>query len=298
MPNITGSEPVFLFVLTVKGLAVERDHRISGAIDKNMKLTLYISVIFSLFFSLLVPILNNGNEFRIIAAIGLSVFVIFHGIHRYGWQKMSIFMGITFIISLATETLSISTGFPFGNYYYTELLGIKVGTVPWGIMLAYFFTGYLAWTIGGVFLNETSAGIKKKNLILVPVISAFFMVLWNLSFDPVMSTIEGNWIWVAGRGVMGVPFTNYFGWFLTTYISYQIFALVLYNTKSNEAVTQKKWYWILVPVMFIIQGIEYLIHPFLRNEHMEIYRAVFFITFFGIVFVSLLCILYIMKKET
>ena len=98
---------------------------------------------------------------RIVAAIGLSIFVIFHGTYRYKWESMIVFIVVTFIISWIMETISINTGFPFGNYYYTELLGAKAGVVPWGIMLAYFFTGYIAWTMATNFFGESSK--SKRN---------------------------------------------------------------------------------------------------------------------------------------
>lgn len=209
---------------------------------------------------------------------------------------MLVLITITFIITWAFETISITTGFPFGRFYYTELLGVKAGEVPWGIMLAYFFIGYLAWTMGGLFLNETGESINKDNLIRVPLISAGLMVLWNMSFDPVLSTIEGNWVWINGGFHGGVPITNYFGWFLTTYIFFQLFALFLYVFKKQEHESKESWYWYLVPVLFIAQSIEYIIHPFIRTNNEPIYLASFFITLFGVVSASLLCLLVIKKR--
>lgn len=276
---------------------MEKDYRVSGFIDRNLKTVLFLSAGFCLFFSILVPIFNNGSDFRITAAAGLSVFVVFHGIHRYGWQKIIMFIVITFLVSWIFETISIATGFPFGRFYYTDLFGIKAGNVPFGIMLEYFFTGYLAWTIGGLFLNESTAGINKKNLMILPVLSAFIMVIWNISFDPVMSTVEGNWIWVNGGQFFGVPLTNFAGWFFTTYISFQLFALFLYKLKKTEQNDEKTWYWLLVPVLFSIQSVEFLIHPFIRTDNMGIYMGAFWSTVFGVIFVSVLSVLTIIRRK-
>jgi putative membrane protein len=271
---------------------MEKDYRISVHISRYLKIGLFASAIFCFGFSVLVPIFNNGNELRIIAAIGMTVFVMFHGIHRYGWQKMGVFLVITFIISWIFETISISTGFPFGNFYYTELLGAKAGIVPWGIMLAYFFTGYLAWTVGTIFLNESNDGIIKRNLVLLPIVAAAIMVLWNLSFDPVLSIIEGNWVWEGTGGFHGVPVVNFFGWFFTTYLSFQLFAVFLYAFKEKkEEVRQNQWFWFLVPIMLFCQVIEYIIHPFFRTEYMKIYNSAFWVAIFGIGALSLACIL-------
>jgi putative membrane protein len=255
--------------------------------------------VFSLLFSTLVPVFNNGNIFRIIAAIGLTVFVIFHGLHRYGWKKMLIFLIITFFIAWTFETISISIGFPFGKFHYTELLGAKAGKVPWGIMLAYFFTGYLAWTTGTILLNERNGSIKKRTLLVLPLVSAAIMVLWNLTFDSVLSTIEGNWIWENPIGFNGVPLINSLGWFLTTYTIFQVFAVFIYSFKDEGPVLESRWFWSLVPLMLFGQVLEYVIHPFLRTEYTDIYQSAFWIALLGIGAVSMfaLIIIYNRKKQ-
>ena len=167
---------------------------------------------------------------------------------------MLIFFSLSFAITWSTESLSIATGFPFGQYAYTDLLGDKLGQVPLMIMPAYFFVGYLAWTMGCMLLGEagffapldahqTTFGwrmrifvwlkirhtiwLKKRNIVLVPLVASVLMVFWNACFDPIMSTVEGNWIWKNGGPYFGVPISNFFGWFVTVYLVFQCFALYL-----------------------------------------------------------------------
>ena len=271
-------------------------NQIFRRIEKNLKACLFASAAFCFIFTILVPIFNNGNVFRIIAAVGLTVFVIFHGLYHYGLEKMSIFLIITFLVSWTLETISISSGIPFGEFYYTELLGAKAGTVPWGIMLAYFFTGYLAWTVSTIIFNESSGGIKKNNVVLVPIVSATIMVLWNFTFDPVLSSIERNWVWVNSGWFHGVPIINSFGWFVTTYMFFQLFAIYLFIQKEEKQVERSRWYWYLVPIMLFIQVLEYVIHPFLRTEYLNIYKSSFWTAILGIGTVSLLSLLIIYRK--
>ena len=53
------------------------------------------------------------------------------------------------------------------------------------------------------------------------------MVAWDLSFDPIFSTINHAWIWLDGGSYFGVPFSNFLGWLLTTFVFFQLFALYL-----------------------------------------------------------------------
>ena len=107
---------------------------------------------------------NASETVQLIQNLAWLSFVLVHGSKRYGWDSMFVFMGITFLITWSTETASIATGFPFGNYYYTHLLGMKIGTVPLVVMPAYFAAGYLAWTMATVFLGSLGTGIERRNL--------------------------------------------------------------------------------------------------------------------------------------
>ncbi|MBN2851509.1 MAG: carotenoid biosynthesis protein [Clostridia bacterium] len=249
------------------------------------------AMIICFIFSVLYPMKFSDNlteAFKVSAAVGLLAFVVIHGTARYGWQRMSIFFAVTFIVSFTMESISIKTGFPFGNYYYTDALGIMLGDVPLKIMPAYFFTGYLAWTMSTTFLKEFGHGIRKKNVFLVPLIASFIMVMWDYCFDPVMSTIEKNWIWEIEGAFHGVPVSNYLGWFLTVYIIFQIFALLLYKFSEKNDIRQTKKYWGMIPVMFFIQAVPYLIFPLVNHSNEEIYWSSFLGAIFTMVFVSML----------
>ena len=46
----------------------------------------------------------------------IAAFSSCHGVLLYGWRKMLFFVGAITVISWSYESLSILTGFPFGNY--------------------------------------------------------------------------------------------------------------------------------------------------------------------------------------
>jgi putative membrane protein len=55
------------------------------------------------------------------------------------------------------------------------------------------------------------------------------MVMWDLLFDPFMSTINKRWIWLDGGFYFGVPITNFFGWFLCVFTMSMLFSLYLWK---------------------------------------------------------------------
>jgi len=166
------------------------------------------------------------------------VFALVHGARRYGWRAIVVFIVGGLLISNILENLSISTGFPFGDYHYTG--SGKIFQVPWFIGPAYLATGYLAWVVATVLLGDIHRKASWLTTIGTPVVAAFTMTLWDLSFDPIASTIHQNWIWEDGGGFFGVPLGNFLGWTFTVYLFVQVFALyVHFRGQLPEASTDR-----------------------------------------------------------
>lgn len=269
-----------------------------AGIKQNLLLVIVVAIYWIL--ALLEPwdLYGNARETVELAQnLAWLSFVLIHGIRRYGWDNMFIFFGITFLVSWSVETASIATGFPFGNYYYTHLLGVKIGAVPLTIMAAYFVAGYLAWTMGTIFLGNLGTGIEKRNLLLVPFVASFVMVMWDFCFDPISSTIDGAWIWEDGGAYYGVPISNYFGWYLTVFLIYQLFALYLYRFIRNERLGLARVYWYLAPIMFLGLALGYLLNPFFQTANLDIYWSLLLGAILTMVFTSILNIIVVRRLD-
>jgi uncharacterized membrane protein len=175
-------------------------------------------------------------------ALSLLLFGLLHGASTYGWRGILFFIVVCLGVSNGFENLSIVTGFPFGAYHYTDAMGPKLFLVPLLIGPAYFGVGYLSWTLARAILGDMSGKLRGVLSIATPVIASFIMVSWDLTIDPMMSTINGNWIWHHGGDYFGVPFVNFLGWYLTVYVFYQVFAL--YARRVDVARLEIPGYWI------------------------------------------------------
>jgi putative membrane protein len=162
-----------------------------------------------------------------------------HGSLSYRLRDLLVFALITLVVSNIFENMSVLTGFPFGHYYYTDNLGPKVFLVPVLIGPAYLGTGYLAWTIARVISDATHSRLSGHLTFTVPLLAAFMMVSWDLSFDPIYSTINHAWIWLDGGSYFGVPFSNFLGWLLTTFVFFQLFALYLRGRPNVQTTHQQ-----------------------------------------------------------
>lgn len=140
------------------------------------------------------------------------------------------------------------TGFPFGRYHFTDVMGPKLFNVPIFIGLAYLGMGYLSWILARVILARRREPLTGANVVVVPVLASFIMVAWDFSSDPVWSTIKRCWIWQDGGAYFGVPWTNFLGWYLTVYVFYQLFVLYLHG-RSISSDPLPSGFWRL-PVLF------------------------------------------------
>jgi uncharacterized membrane protein len=56
----------------------------------------------------------------------------------------------------------------------------------------------------------------------VPVIGGVVMTAWDLAMDPLMVG-GGHWVWDVEGAYFGVPLQNYWGWWLTTFVTFSLF---------------------------------------------------------------------------
>ena len=180
-------------------------------------------VLFALF-NATKPLMAGTAIAALIPLISIAVPMIFVALHaprQIGWRRLAIFFAMTFTISWSYESLSIATGFPFGNYHYTDALGPKLGTVPLLIMPAYFGMAYASLLLARLLADHGRPA--RRSFGLVALVASFVMVVWDLSMDPARATVHQAWIWHDGGAYFGVPFVNFAGWFLcvlTIFLAY------------------------------------------------------------------------------
>jgi putative membrane protein len=214
------------------------------------------------------------------------------------------------VISWSYETSSILTGFPFGHYHYTDQLPPKIGLVPAIIMPAYFAMGYLSWTIASVLIGKRDSGISRSEILLMPILSSFVMVMWDMTMDPFNSTISEFWIWHGGGAYFGVPFVNFLGWYLCVLTFYLVFALFLHRTSATSAPTEfsLKAFWTLPILMYLSRTIEYFGNMLYENIEItdqaghlwhtaDINESLALVSIFTMIFVGFLGLVLITRSD-
>ncbi len=155
-------------------------------------------------------------------------FTLVHAMYSLGPRRTVWLSALTVAVSFAFEYVGVKTGWPFGAYYYTEVLGPKVaGTVPAVIPFAYLMMLYPSHVIANLILDGGPISAQRGiiGIATAGLLTALVMSAWDLTTDPVMAGQVRAWIWVDGGPYFGIPFSNFSGWILVVWC-----ICVLYRT--------------------------------------------------------------------
>jgi putative membrane protein len=160
-----------------------------------------------------VPIIAGSRQERareraislgVVAQVSVIIVILFAH-----WPVMSAVRAILFVPVLGwiAEVIGSSTGIPFGRYHYTAALQPQIRHVPLAIPAAWLMMMPPAWAIADL-------AVPGAPWWLSAVIAGAAFTAWDIYLDPHLVQWK-FWEWdKPGRFYLGIPLTNFFGWFL------------------------------------------------------------------------------------
>ena len=144
---------------------------------------------------------------------------------------------VIIFFSLLIEGIGVHTGFPFGNYSYTNTLSpILPGGVPLAIGFAWMTLSINSFLIVKYFLC-------KKNTCIVVILSGIFIAFIDVLLEPFASFINNYWFWEGGT----IPIQNYISWFIIGILfSYAVNRIIGRNIQSVK---------ISIPIIILVLSI-------------------------------------------
>jgi uncharacterized membrane protein len=190
-----------------------------------------LAIVFFVLYALLTfyPLVLIG--FHLASPPGLTIittvvgftFALLHAGQREGWKAALRLLALVFSVSLLFESVGVATGLIYGPYHYTDKLGpLFLGLVPYLIPLAWFMMSYPSYVIADRLIP--SHWHRWQRLLAISAVGGLAMTAWDLVMDPFMVG-GGHWVWDTGGAYFGIPLQNFWGWWLTTFVTFALFLL-------------------------------------------------------------------------
>jgi putative membrane protein len=161
--------------------------------------------------------LSGGGVVNIILG---TMAVAIYAYRTLGLGQWLMFMVPAVFLSLGSELLGTSTGFPFGEYGYLSGLGYKIaGLVPFTVPLSWFYMGLTCYLLARAGIDarvKTGKPLSFLRLLLGIVLGAMLLTSWDFALDPAMSqTTYPFWHFGHTGSFFGTPYRNFAGWIAT-----------------------------------------------------------------------------------
>jgi putative membrane protein len=138
------------------------------------------------------------------------------GVIAIGWWKTTVFAVVSSTLSLGFELFGTGTGWPFGNYAYTDFLGYKVlDRVPHTIPLSWFYMGFASYLLAATLVARYW---PDRGFWTVIGLGTWLLTVWDLVLDPAMAHESLRiqfWVWDETGPYFGMPVKNFIGWSVT-----------------------------------------------------------------------------------
>lgn len=160
---------------------------------------------------------GGGVSYILLGTVAMALY----GYRTLGLKAVLAFAAAAIGVSLSSELLGTSTGFPFGHYSYLNGLGYKIaGLVPFTIPLSWFYLGLSSYLLARVGLKATGvqADQAESSYGWLRSLGAIFLgsvllTSWDFVLDPAMSqTALPFWYWHEPGAFFGMPYQNFAGW--------------------------------------------------------------------------------------
>jgi uncharacterized membrane protein len=211
---------------------------------------------------------------QLLAAMGI-VGACLHASMTYGFRHMLALFAICVATTFAIENLGVATGFPFGHYHFEVGADLPhIGTIPVIVGPLWFGMGYFSWRLASILLDGADRRLDRNfNLIALPIVAAFVATQWDMVMEPGAATIGKAWIWHDGGAIFGVPLSNYFGWLLTAWLFFQMFALYI-RRRRGPWMQDNQTALNAIAILFYLSGGLTQIVPWIMGQSGEVTDAV------------------------
>ncbi len=176
------------------------------------------------------PLTDDGGAVRdavswTIVLLGSTVSVV-HAVVSRGARTGAGVLLATAATAVVFESVGLATGFPYGEYTYSDDLGPTLLGVPFLVPLAWLMMAWPSWLLA----HRLTRGGRRAARVGV---AAAVFAAWDVVLDPQMVQ-AGYWTWAHPQpslpGIDTVPLTNLAGWLLAGLVLMTLLDLLVART--------------------------------------------------------------------
>ncbi len=145
--------------------------------------------------------------------------IVLYHLVREKSRRVLIWCAGTYLLTFFIEVLGVQTGFIFGSYRYSSVLGPKLFEAP-------LIIGF-NWLLVLVGLNILARKVTASPFLAAGIVGAG-AVVFDFVLEPVAMTLE-YWIWEEAA----VPVRNYIAWFCIAYCVSIVYHVLKLEVKSR-----------------------------------------------------------------
>jgi putative membrane protein len=140
-------------------------------------------------------------------------------------RRAALAIGVLTLYAYGIELIGVSTGWPYGAFYYGVDLGpMLFGEVPIGLPIFFFPLVLNSYLLCTLLLGERAG----HPLVRIPAVILAVLAM-DVVLDPGAVGL-GFWVYPDGGAFYGVPLSNYAGWILSATVAVGLFDLAFERT--------------------------------------------------------------------
>ncbi len=170
----------------------------------------------------------------VLASIGQFAICLWSARTLMGWTAACGAAALAVPIGWFAEQMGSSRGWFFGSYHYTNVLGPKIGDVPFTIPLMWFALTWLAWVMANLILwrEPVLRALSWPRRILTAWLAAMIVTAFDLGADPYFVFTLHAWIMTkTDGGWFGETLQGFVGWMI---VSFAIVLLAQWRVQPQQ----------------------------------------------------------------
>jgi putative membrane protein len=202
-----------------------RRRGIAPGANRLLLTTLFATIALQISYPLL-----DGDALRLVTLITVycaAAAMLLHALYSYGNRYFFTYLIVTFIFGFLIEEIGVRTSWPFGQYEYSDSLGIKLSHVPLVVPFAWI-----------MMVHPVLVAARRVTSNWAFLYGGLLLMTWDLFLDPQMVS-AGRWSWKFDGAHVPfqpeIPLSNAAGWLLSGMAIVGILHLALPRERRKQA---------------------------------------------------------------